>query len=684
MNFTRVIDSLISWGVTLLAFLLPLFFLPITADFFDFNKQALLLAVTSVLLLAWLVKMIVQRTFRLTITPFTLPLALLTAVFLASAFLQAPNRLETLLDRPATFIALLSLLVIVTSNFTALTQIRRVFTAFIASATILSISAIYQFLGLSASLTTLDWLKQPAFTPAGSSLALITFILPLALAMLYQLVLVPAESVTRITRGLLLALLAAALAVTIFLILPGKPASPLFLPYPTSWTIVVDGFKTWRAGFLGTGPANFLEAFSTRRPGQFNLTNTWNVRFTTASNEPLHLTATVGLLGLLAWILLVFTVLKHALTTSSSIAVDRSLYHSLVIAALTGFALMLLLPANFLLTITSYFYLILWAAVLKVTDHSQVYDVVLRLFAAQVIRPTTTFAQVQKTVQNTEVLPWVIGLPVSAALLILWYLGITRVYAAELAFKQSLDALQANNGTQTYNLQVQAIRSNPYFARYHRAYATTNLALANALAQSKPELSTPDRQNVTQLIQQAIREGKIAAQVNPKDPANWETLANIYRNLINVAQGADSWAIAAYARAAQADPLSPRLRLELGGIYYAIGRYDEAIRAFQQATELKPDWANAYYNLAAAYKQKGELRSALNNLTTAIKLIDPAAADYPKAVAEAQDLQQQLGAAAAAPSPTPAPAATTLEKPQPAPTPNPALGNITLPESSAP
>src|SRR3989344_6615565 len=116
IKFITVIDQFTSFGLAALFFALPLFFLPFTADRFEFNKQMLLVGVTSLLLLAWIAKFILQKTVRLTVTPLTLPLFLFTLVTWASAVIQAPNRVEALMGRPATLLALLLLSLIATAN----------------------------------------------------------------------------------------------------------------------------------------------------------------------------------------------------------------------------------------------------------------------------------------------------------------------------------------------------------------------------------------------------------------------------------------------------------------------------------------------------------------------------------------------------------------------------------------
>ena len=49
----------------------------------------------------------------------------------------------------------------------------------------------------------------------------------------------------------------------------------------------------------------------------------------------------------------------------------------------------------------------------------------------------------------------------------------------------------------------------------------------------------------------------------------------------------------------------------LGVVYRRLGRYQEAVEAFKQAIRLKPDYANAHYNLGVTYFLLGDTSSAL-------------------------------------------------------------------------
>src|ERR1700691_2717073 len=80
--------------------------------------------------------------------------------------------------------------------------------------------------------------------------------------------------------------------------------------------------------------------------------------------------------------------------------------------------------------------------------------------------------------------------------------------------------------------------------------------------------------------------------------------------------------------------MNPSLRLSVGGIYYVTKNYDQAIRFFTDAANLKPDYANAYYNLSIAYRDNNDIPDALAvaNQTVVLLQSTPNSPDYKTAV----------------------------------------------------
>ena len=209
--------------------------------------------------------------------------------------------------------------------------------------------------------------------------------------------------------------------------------------------------------------------------------------------------------------------------------------------------------------------------------------------------------------------------------------------------KKSLDALNKNDGNKTYDLMRKAISQNGRVDRYHVLFSQVNLALANSIAQNPKgengQLSDDQRNSVTQLIQQAISEAKAAVALNPSRSENWALLADTYRSVMAFAKGSDKFAIQSYNQAIALDPINTKLRLSLGGVYYALGDYDSAIDTLKLAVLTKPDFANARYNLAIAYRDKGETEKAINEMTIVLSLLDKDSQDYKLAKKELDNLE---------------------------------------------
>lgn len=671
------IDHFNSYLIVATVFLLPLFFTPFTANLFDLNKQVLIVISTGLLLISWMIRNILSKSFRLTVSPITGALFLMTLVMIIGSISGSlPRTLETFISVTTGpfFLAFFFLAATTLPSVSNLST--KIMYALVGSAAILGLLAVLETVNIGpgrlvAQANGATNTGQAFISPAGSAVILISFLIPMLI-----LSLVYAISETKVVAKSFLfvasAIITAALVISAFTILPGKPNTPVFLPYSTSWTIAVENIKSPKKFLLGVGVNNYVQAFSTNRGIAFNQYDFWNTRFNVARNYPLHVFTTLGLLGLVSWFILLFAVFRSVRQVKKLTWVGKGSLLALAVIVITIFVI----PNNLVLQGTFIFLLIALVLDLKETKSSSVSELILRLFAAKLVE-TDKANEAQKKLK-TEVLPLIIGIPIILFCLATYY-GVFRVYAADMAFRNSLIAASKNDGTGTYENQRRAIELNPYLSSYHRAYASTNLALANSIG-SQENLSDENKQNVSVLIRQAIREGQNAVRINPQNPANWETMATIYRNLINAAEGATEWAVSSYSQAINLDPTNPRLWLDAGGIFYQLQNYPQAIEIFSRATALKPNWANAHYNLANAYKQNQELQRAIAQYEQVLQLVDKSSADYSRALGELNTLKDQLGQ-----EQTPEESTTAeLSEPEPIPTPVPGSENLELTEEDAP
>ena len=390
-------------------------------------------------------------------------------------------------------------------------------------------------------------------------------------------------------------------------------------PFRLSWFAALEILKNPRTALFGIGLDNFSSIFTQVKDFAYNQSSLWQINsFAVSRSAILQIFTETGILGLLAFGLLVFNVFKL-----------------LVKGDHKGSPLQLLV-IGYLLLVILFFppSLIVWF----------LFFVVLGLIN-QTPTDGTGFARKTPT-DLSDLIPIYIGTVVISVGLIAgagYFLG--RSYAAEYYFKKSVDGVTNNSIKQVYDNQRQAIVLNPYIEKFRSNFSQTNLLIANNLAQKDPKkITEEDRQTITQAIQAAISEGKAVVSLNPGKADGWQNLASIYLNVINAAQGADVWTISAYQRAILADPQNPTYRVGLGGVYYSLKEYDDALRFFEQAISLKPDWPNANYNYAWANFQKQNYSQAVNAMQNTLRLLDPKLnkADYEKVQKELEEFKKVL------------------------------------------
>ncbi len=450
------------------------------------------------------------------------------------------------------------------------------------------------------------------------------------------------------------------------------------LPFPSSWKVSVSAFRD--SPFWGTGPATYLFNFTNYKPIEFNQTSLWNVRFDSAFNEYLDVLASLGGIGLLALLSLTALYitavkktfrLRHPEIVSGSYQEiqnrvrndNNRLTLGLAIAGLLFFVILLLHASTLALWVVGLILIAGFMALNTQDNDSPKYrdPNSFRTFfnrVANTVAPTETSSETIRI----DALPSILLI---AALVLVggaFFLG-GQYLVADFHHRTALNAVAQNQGLLAYNELVAAERLNPYSDVYRTDLAQTNFALANAIAVAKgPSTASPsgtltdaDKQNIQVLLQQAINEGRNAVSLAPRSTVDWEILGNIYRQISGVAQNALLFALDSYGRSIQNDPLNPLLRLNVGGTYYAIKNYDMAIRFFTDAINLKPDYPNAYYNLAVALRDKGDVTTAqqvAEQLLTLIK--DKNSQDYQTASKLLDELKNSTSKAASESSTPPA------------------------------
>jgi len=650
----EIAEKFIHLEIIGLAFLLPLFFLPITVEFYEFNKLVLLSILVILGTLAWSLKAVLTGNFGVRRSPFDLPVVIFFFVALISAIFS-DSRLVSLIGQyarwhPSLFsvsiFTLLFFLVTWNSNERTLQNSVR---ALLASAGVAAGLFWPQYFG--ANLFGQDWSNRITFTPLGSPTVLALFlgavaglalqemvaaekrwqkILFLITFLLFALTLTllnsPIGWVALGTSAILALLTSSVPALTknkiyllTALVIPAVFAAAVLIPtlfnkktflnrdFPkevtldlrTSWSVAATSFR--QKPLWGSGLATFSEDFTRYKPLRFNQTELWTIRFDKPLNEYLLAFAEAGLLGIISWIILITIVVRSAL---------RGGDWKLLPAGAAVLAGWLLTNA----TIATTFILVLALASVSATS------------SGAVPQPSR-----RKRAWETTVL--VIALVLGGLVFNLVY----RSYTAEVLQRK---ARRAEDILQAYDYQRQSVIKFPWQATNRLALAQTSFLLASELA-SKENPSQSEQDSIKTLVAQAISEAREATNLHPLNAGNWEGLAQIYRSLSGLTKDAETWAADSYQKAVALDLFNPLTRIGFGGFYYQMGDFAKAAEQFRAAVNLKPDYANAHYNLGRAYKELGEKDLAIQELETALRLSNPEVSGYEEAKQVLDELKSQ-------------------------------------------
>jgi len=170
--------------------------------------------------------------------------------------------------------------------------------------------------------------------------------------------------------------------------------------------------------------------------------------------------------------------------------------------------------------------------------------------------------------------------------------------------------------------------------------ATSNLASTNVIMYQNAAAQNPGAADRA-LLERALElcEKGLAKQ---RDFAPlWDTLGTIY----TFETGFKNYdrAIACFQRGLGYSPDNAMITFHLGGTLTKKGDFENGVRHLQIALELDPRLADAHKFLAYAYRGRGQLREAVDALSTYLKLL-PNAPDASKVAKDLQDFRAQLSA----------------------------------------
>lgn len=660
-----IFDSVIKYGIYILAFLLPLFFLPFTANITDLNKQLLLVVASFVLFAVWLFKILIERRLQIKRSLLNILIILFLVSVLVSSLL-AKNAYQafvgvggTLAESFLSVVCLAIIFFLVSNVFKKRKEFTGLFYALFAGAflagifgllqasgkfifgwdfskingfnTVGTINALEIFLGAALVLLVAFFtdqkrsLRQLVFLAAGTVailFMLISFNFPnIWWALIGVMVLVIGIGLMKQGRSsqtrLILAMLVLAMALLLTLTKLNVGGGWLSIPADVSpsyvATVAIDKSALGERLFFGSGPGTFAYNWELFRSPLINQTIFWNIRFTQGLSKVSSLPATLGIFGTGMWLaIIVFFAIWGAWRLIRRRSEDWALAFGFYTAWLFIAVMQFLYPAT--LTLEFLFWLLMGAsfALLKnLKEESEQKEAISLSFTKE-----SPLASLFSFI-------FVLFLVLTVSF---FYLGF-NYWRADILFQKGVNASNASDLGSAYDNIAKAATLNPYRDTYLVALSQVALLRANAEL-AKPRTADRDLK-VQQFIADSVNFSKAASEVDANNPDNWTQRGLVYRSVIGYLSGAEDWMISTFQEAVKLEPQNPYAFFQLGQSYSLLASYtlaqgqtkenqDKATQYLSQAEEqfnnavaVKPDYAPAHYQLALIYDQEGKVDSAI-------------------------------------------------------------------------
>ncbi len=651
----KVLDWIVIGAIYLLAFLMPIFFLPNVPSILELNKQLILVILGGIAFLSWIGKLAWEGRIRIKKNFLLIPVLVLLLIFsLSTVFSTYQDQsmwgsfgTESL--SLVTIIALVAVFFVITNNFDTRTKVSGLILAFLASSFLASLFAIFQMFG--KFLFDNPALAQNSFNTVGSVYAFSAFIgaaLILAVAaaleknpmwmrialVVFSLVFVFALIAINFRTTLVAFLVGMAvllglsivtsgneeknrslifpmviLTLILLTILIGRNTSIVKVQLPVevglSQSASFDVLKeTWKDNFLlGEGFSNYDLAYLEGKPLEINLTNFWGVRFNEAASRFFTLATSTGFLGAAAIVFLFGSMLVYMFTSLIKLFGKRE-RGTFILIGLTA--------AWIYLTILHFFY------ASNITIDFSWWIVT----AAFVVMANIVFGKKDELISETSsprvslILSFVFVVIIVGFISLIFLEG--QKYAAAASYNKAL-AIDAEGG----NLEDLAGRLgdvvNLDSSRdlYHRNLSVALFTLLNQRVAEKglDNLTENDRAEISNLYFAAETQANEAINLNPKNPDNYVQLAQINQNVIGSKEGADEAAIETYKNALSYSPKDPSIHYQIGQVYLVMADLETARVASQQAQ-------NNQRQVELPAKAKEYLVLARQNFEDAVKLKD--------------------------------------------------------------
>ncbi len=359
---------------------------------------------------------------------------------------------------------------------------------------------------------------------------------------------------------------------------------------------------------VGIGPNQFFHEWLQYRPVSVNTSVFWDIPFPSGHNYFITIAFLSGILGVLAFIALIFFYfrdgIKNVFTSSSDAGKSRFVF-SLFILSTYFFVSLLIGSPSFVIVATTFLFVgIFFASIIA---------------SGQIKEGTLNFLSDQRTSFFT-ILTAVVFLLASASTL---YASTGRFISIVYFNKSIRDAASGDFAKADRRISQAIALSN--LPSYHRARITLSENALQKLVETTNDKTSTDavKNSLQQIISIGDSSAREAIALNPKDIQNYLVLGDFMRILVPLkVEGALDASKSAYTQASLQAPSYPKPYLALARLYFDAKDNATARTYIDTALEKKPNYTDAYFLLAQIEVADGNIAGAAKKLESAAS-VDP-------------------------------------------------------------
>ncbi len=366
------------------------------------------------------------------------------------------------------------------------------------------------------------------------------------------------------------------------------------------WQGALEIFKHYP--IFGSGVETFAYSYYQFRPAAHNLTSEWDFLYNKAHNEYLNYLATTGLAGFTTYMIVILTFvvwsIKSILGYYDIKRKNISQYPYILIPILLASYISYLIYNIFLFSVViiAIFFYLFPALAFVFTQSIKPLKLTINpnpktkgLILPSILH--TTYYILHLIYRRPLYTKFAKGIIIFTTLYLLF--SIFKLWYADTIFKKGQNAIEAGSAGKAYNLLSAAKELNRDEPFYRSELAYSAAAASAALEQIDATLSAVLKDEALEHLDSVLKQ-------SPNNVSFWRTAIRTYFELSSLDKKYVDETLKALDQAIKLAPTDPKLYYNKALILETLDKKDEAIKAFKQAINLRPDYLEAKQKLEEA------------------------------------------------------------------------------------